>query len=114
MSYIKSIISEDILLQNLFQFGGKLISFENVKQTSPQQAPVQRQLHISQVVTESDLVSRSNQLENALTKGQYAEFCALKISNSTSDAEESVWSFLKVREEVAQFVNLSFLCSLNR
>ncbi|ELU08343.1 hypothetical protein CAPTEDRAFT_20326 [Capitella teleta] len=82
-----------------FGFGGKLISFENVKQTSPQQAPVQRQLHISQVVTESDLVSRSNQLENALTKGQYAEFCALKISNSTSDAEESVWSFLKVNFE---------------
>ena len=82
-----------------FQFGGKLISFEDVKVPAgqQQQQQVSRQVHISQVITEPDLVSRSNQLEAALANNQFAEFCALKISNSKNEMEENIWSFLKVR-----------------
>ncbi len=79
----------------MLQFSGKLITFENIKPANPQQ-PVQRQVHISQVITETDLVARSNQLENALNNGQFSEFCSMKVANCKSDVEENIWSFMKV------------------
>ena len=79
-----------------FQFGGKLVCFENSKSTNPQQ-PDERLVNISQVVTETELVSRSNQLEHALSNGQYSEFCALKIANCQDELDQNIWNFLKVR-----------------
>ena len=80
------------------------MTFENVKpatshahQQQQQQQPVQRLVHVSQVVTEVDLVTRSNQLESALVNNQLSEFCVMKIGNSKSVLEESVWNFLQVR-----------------
>lgn len=67
---------------------------------------MQRLVNISQVVTETDLVSRSNQLENALTTNQFAEFCNLKISNSKDDTEESIWNFMKVGVTLLFFKSL--------
>ena len=78
----------------LFQFGGRLVTFEDTKPQNPQQ-PVQRQVYISQVVTETDFVTRSNQLEVALLNGQFAEFCSMKIANSKNEIEENIWNFLK-------------------
>ena len=79
----------------IFQFGGKLITFENVKPANPQ-VPVQRVVHVSQVVTETGLVTRSQQLEAALTNGNYADFCSHKASNTRDVAEQSIWNFMKV------------------
>ena len=79
------------------------MTFENVKPATShahhqqQQQPVQRLVHVSQVVTEVDLVTRSNQLESALVNNQLSEFCVMKIGNSKSVLEESVWNFLQVR-----------------
>lgn len=79
-----------------FQFGGKLVCFENSKSANPQQ-PDEQLVNISQVVTETELVSRSNQLEHALSNGQYSEFCALKIANCQDELDQNIWNFLKVR-----------------
>ncbi len=66
-----------------------------MKPQNPQQ-PVSHYVHLSQVVTETDLIASSNQLETALTNGQYQEYCALKIANSKDMKEEEIWNFLKV------------------
>lgn len=80
----------------LQQFGGKLVTFECPAAGKPLQTSPQRIVHISQVVTETELVTRSNQLQQALSAGQYLEFCALKASNSASAMEENIWNFLRV------------------
>ncbi|XP_013384747.1 protein transport protein Sec31A-like [Lingula anatina] len=94
-----------------FGFGGCLVSFEASKPPQQQQAhqPVQRQVFISRVVTENDLVARSSQLESALGAGQFQEFCAMKIANCQDPMEESIWNFMKVnfeRDPRKSFLNL--------
>ncbi len=71
------------------------MTFDNIQPQNPQE-PSQRRVQVSQVVTETDLVSRSAQLEMALTNNQFGEFCSLKIANSKNDIEENIWNFLKV------------------
>ena len=72
------------------------MSFENSKGQSPHQ-PAQRQINMSQVVTETDLLSGSLQLEQALSNGQHLEFCAMKATNCTDRMQENIWNFLMVR-----------------
>jgi protein transport protein SEC31 len=55
------------------------------------------QINVSQVVTEQDLVNRSNLLEGALASGSFAEFCHTKIESGDDDLDSTLWSFLKVR-----------------
>lgn len=76
------------------QFGGKLLTFENVK-AQPGQA-ASRQVTVSQVVTEMDLVTGSLQLEQAMHNGQHVEFCAMKAANAGDQMQESIWNFLMV------------------
>ncbi len=78
----------------MLQFGGKLVTFESPR-PEQQQAPP-RHVSVSQVVTETELVARSDQLETALTNAQYNEFCAMKIANSKNPQDEEIWNFLKV------------------
>ncbi|ESO89042.1 hypothetical protein LOTGIDRAFT_106381 [Lottia gigantea] len=81
-----------------FAFGGKLVSFGHMKSTNPQQ-PVPKQVYISQVITETEIVNRSSQLEQAINNNQFLEFCAMKASNCNDNMEESIWNFLKVNFE---------------
>ncbi|CAG5125258.1 unnamed protein product [Candidula unifasciata] len=81
-----------------FAFGGKLVSFGLDKPTQPQQ-PVPRTVTISQVVTETELVVRSNQLQQAMNSGQFSEFCAMKAANSNDLMQENMWNFMKVNFE---------------
>ncbi|GAB1598791.1 protein transport protein Sec31A-like [Argonauta hians] len=86
-----------------FGFGGKLISFEHVRGTvHPTQTPTAAQtqnqprpVYISQVVTETDLLQRSNQLQNALNNNEIVEFCTMKAENCTDSMEQNIWLFLK-------------------
>lgn len=55
---------------------------------------------MSQVVTETDLVTGSLQLEQALGNGQHVEFCAMKAANSNDSMQESIWNFLMVNNPV--------------
>ena len=87
-----------------FSFGGKLVSFGNSAD------PAQRnQVHISQVVTETEFLSRSHELENCLLTGQLVEYCDLKIQACTDEKEMKLWLFLKSNfdnEPRMQFLNL--------
>lgn len=77
------------------QFGGKLVSLENVK-PGPQQ-PTAHVVHVSQVVTETAFLKRSDQLQTTLSSGNFVDFCQAKIDAAHNEFERTVWSFLKVR-----------------
>ncbi|XP_033744006.1 protein transport protein Sec31A-like isoform X4 [Pecten maximus] len=83
-----------------FAFGGKLVSFEGAKALPSSQQPASpREVFISQVVTETDLITSSSQLEQSLMNGQYVEFCAMKAANCQDIMQESIWNFLRVNFE---------------
>ncbi|XP_054583762.1 protein transport protein Sec31A isoform X5 [Eptesicus fuscus] len=82
-----------------FSFGGKLVTFENVKVQSQQGAELQQHVFISQVVTEKEFLSRSDQLQKVVQSQGFVNYCQKKIDASQSDFEKNVWSFLKVNFE---------------
>ncbi|XP_060751936.1 protein transport protein Sec31A isoform X2 [Tachysurus vachellii] len=87
-----------------FAFGGKLVSLENIKPTPQQQQQQQQQpmahiVHISQVVTDTDFLNRSNQLQATLTSGSFVGFCQRKIEVAQNEFEKTIWAFLKVHFE---------------
>uniref|UniRef100_A0A8C9AEB9 Protein transport protein Sec31A n=1 Tax=Prolemur simus TaxID=1328070 RepID=A0A8C9AEB9_PROSS len=84
-----------------FSFGGKLVTFENVRVQSQQGAEQQQQHHvfISQVVTEKEFLSRSDQLQQVVQSQGYIAYCQKKIDASQIEFEKNVWSFLKVNFE---------------
>lgn len=55
-----------------------------------------KQVNISQVTTEQELVNRSYELEGALASGSFIQYCNSKVENSTQELERTLWSFLKV------------------
>lgn len=87
-----------------FSFGGKLVTFENIKMQSQQgadqqQQPQQQHVFISQVVTEKEFLSRSDQLQQVVQSQGFINYCQKKIDASQSEFEKNVWSFLKVNFE---------------
>ncbi|XP_039701529.1 protein transport protein Sec31A isoform X14 [Pteropus medius] len=86
-----------------FSFGGKLVTFENVKMQSQQGAEQQQQqqqpVFISQVVTEKEFLSRSDQLQQVVQSQGFVNYCQKKIDASQTEFEKNVWSFLKVNFE---------------
>uniref|UniRef100_A0A3Q3A956 Protein transport protein Sec31A n=1 Tax=Kryptolebias marmoratus TaxID=37003 RepID=A0A3Q3A956_KRYMA len=78
-----------------FAFGGKLVSLEN---PTPQQ-PTSHLVHISQVVTETTFLRRSDQLQATLSSGRFVDFCQEKIDAAENEFEKTVWSFLKANFE---------------
>lgn len=81
------------------QFGGKLVSLENAQTNTQQpQQPTAHVVHISQVVTETAFLKRSEQLQATLNAGSFVDFCQEKISAAENKFEKTLWSFLKVRE----------------
>uniref|UniRef100_F6SLB0 Protein transport protein Sec31A n=1 Tax=Equus caballus TaxID=9796 RepID=F6SLB0_HORSE len=85
-----------------FSFGGKLVTFENIRMQSQQGAEQQQQQHhvfISQVVTEKEFLSRSDQLQQVVQSQGFVSYCQKKIDASQTEFEKNVWSFLKVNFE---------------
>ncbi|XP_072480077.1 protein transport protein Sec31A isoform X9 [Notamacropus eugenii] len=83
-----------------FSFGGKLVTFENVKPQLGAEQQLQRpQVHISQVVTEKEFLLRSDYLQQVVQSQGFVSYCQKKIDASQTDFEKSVWSFLKVNFE---------------
>lgn len=70
------------------QFGGKLVTLDN--------KPSAHVVHVSQVVTETDFIDRSNQLQATLNEGNFLEYCQTKIEAAQNEFEKTIWSFLKV------------------
>ncbi|XP_043304084.1 protein transport protein Sec31A isoform X11 [Cervus canadensis] len=85
-----------------FSFGGKLVTFANVR-TQPQpgaeQQPQRHHVFISQVVTEKEFLCRSDQLQQAVQSQGFVGYCQRKIDASQTEFEKNVWSFLKVNFE---------------
>uniref|UniRef100_A0A665WXL5 Protein transport protein Sec31A n=1 Tax=Echeneis naucrates TaxID=173247 RepID=A0A665WXL5_ECHNA len=80
-----------------FAFGGKLVSLEN-SSPNPQQ-PTSHVVQISQVVTETAFLKRSDQLQGTLTAGSFVDFCQEKIDAAENEFEKTLWSFLKANFE---------------
>uniref|UniRef100_A0A7N8YNW4 Protein transport protein Sec31A n=1 Tax=Mastacembelus armatus TaxID=205130 RepID=A0A7N8YNW4_9TELE len=80
-----------------FAFGGKLVSLENTN-LNPQQ-PTSHVVHISQVVTETAFLKRSDQLQATLSAGSFVDFCQEKINAAENEFEKTIWSFLKANFE---------------
>ncbi|XP_057675041.1 protein transport protein Sec31A [Corythoichthys intestinalis] len=91
-----------------FAFGGKLVCLENGP-ANGQQPGGPRLVHVSQVVTETTFLTRSEQLQATLSAGTFQEFCQEKIQASQDQFEKTVWSFLKANFESdirSQFLEL--------
>ncbi|XP_022054027.2 protein transport protein Sec31A isoform X4 [Acanthochromis polyacanthus] len=83
-----------------FAFGGKLVSLENTKPNPQQpQQPTSHVVHVSQVVTETAFLKRSDQLQATLSSGSFVDFCQEKIDVAENEFEKTVWSFLKANFE---------------
>ncbi|KAM5320702.1 protein transport protein Sec31B isoform 1-T1 [Glossophaga mutica] len=83
-----------------FAFGGKLVTF-GLPSTSAHQVP-QPCLHfvfISQVTTESELLMRSAELQEALGSGNLLSYCQNKIQRASQQSEKILWQFLTVTLE---------------
>ncbi|KAK9829183.1 hypothetical protein WJX72_004364 [[Myrmecia] bisecta] len=82
-----------------FGFGGKLVQFHNVKRQAQNGDTFQTaQLMLQQVVTETGLVTRSTQFEEAISGGErpaLVTFCDAKASASPPQDAET-WAFLRV------------------
>lgn len=91
------------IFKNVFslQFGGKLVSLENAKPNPQQpQQPTSHVVHISQVVTETEFLKRSEQLQATLGAGTFVDFCKGKIDAAGNEFEKTIWSFLKVPRRI--------------
>ncbi|KAL6066811.1 hypothetical protein STEG23_038124 [Scotinomys teguina] len=93
-----------------FAFGGKLVTFGLPSipvQQMPQPCP--RPVYLSQVVTESDFLTRSAVLQEALASGNLLNYCQSKIHQASMPCEKMLWQFLKVtleRDSRLQFLRL--------
>ncbi|CAL1599669.1 unnamed protein product [Knipowitschia caucasica] len=83
-----------------FGFGGKLVTFECLKPPPGQTSQSgHRQVHLSQVTTETEFLSRSRELQTALQTGAFNTYCQSKIQTAQSDTEQDIWKFLLVNFE---------------
>lgn len=51
-----------------------------------------RKVFVSQVITNQELIQRSNELEAAVKSGQYSDFCKGKAENAPNDHKRKVWN----------------------
>ncbi|XP_054720841.1 protein transport protein Sec31A-like [Uloborus diversus] len=80
-----------------FGFGGKLVYFGNevTNQSQMGEQIPSRYVHISQVITEPELLKKSEKLESSLANGNLLEFCQNRVENSSTDQEKITWNFLQ-------------------
>ncbi|KAK9727541.1 hypothetical protein QE152_g19107 [Popillia japonica] len=97
-----------------FGFGGKLISLTTEKpQHNAQTGQIESPMHlvyISQVITESELVNKSAQLEQAMEYGNFIDYCKNKADLTTDQHKKYIWHFLRAHfEENSQSELLNLL-----
>lgn len=64
---------------------------------------------MSQVVTEPEIIKRSDELEVALQSGQYIEYCQNKVASHSDPHTQDIWNFIGANFQVdsrAQMLNL--------
>lgn len=86
------------------QFGGKLITFNNNS----------KQIEMSQVITEPELVERSVKLEDVLANGNFEEYCRLKADEMPDQQGRYIWYFLKANFEANPRAEMLNLLGMNK
>lgn len=67
-------------------------------------------VYISQVITESELVNKSAQLEQAMEYGNFIDYCKNKADLTTDQHKKYIWHFLRAHfEENSQSELLNLL-----
>ncbi|XP_043843257.1 protein transport protein Sec31B isoform X4 [Dromiciops gliroides] len=93
-----------------FAFGGKLVTFGlSSPPTQQMPQPGSRLIFISQVTTESELLARSKELQEALGSGSLLNYCQRQIQQASLPSEKDIWQFLKVtleQQSRTQFLKL--------
>ena len=79
------------LLIYFCQFGGRLVSFGNTRGEG-----VPKTVSMSRIVTETEFLNKSRDLEQALAQGSLGQFCDRKIGDTSNPADKNIWSFMKV------------------
>ncbi|XP_054160185.1 protein transport protein Sec31B-like [Oppia nitens] len=86
-----------------FGFGGKLVTYNKVISQSQTQPPVQYTQHvlnIYHVMIDSELISRSEKLENALNNGNFSDYCRYKIAeHSDNENLSNAWKLVELHLE---------------
>ncbi|CAK9812673.1 Protein transport protein Sec31A [Anthophora quadrimaculata] len=75
-----------------FGFGGKLTIFGSTSTDPNMPANSNRKVIISQVVTQADLIQRSNELEEVLKTEQYSDYCKGKANQTTDGHRKKIWN----------------------
>ncbi|XP_067626754.1 protein transport protein Sec31A isoform X3 [Eurosta solidaginis] len=73
-----------------FGFGGKLVYFNGKS----------KQVQVSQVVTEPDLVQRANALERSLADANYVDYCRERADQTHDQNGRYLWYFIKANFEL--------------
>lgn len=82
-----------------FGFGGKLVTFNGANRT----------VTVNQVITDPELVDRSNRLEKVLAEGTFVDYCRQKADQTNDQHSRFLWYFLKANFEEnpnAEMLNL--------
>uniref|UniRef100_A0A8C6H299 Protein transport protein Sec31A n=1 Tax=Mus spicilegus TaxID=10103 RepID=A0A8C6H299_MUSSI len=83
-----------------FAFGGKLVTFGLPSiPVQPVAQTCSRPVFISQVITESEVLTRSVVLQEALGSGNLLNYCQSKVQQASLPCEKILWQFLKVTLE---------------
>ncbi|KAG7202003.1 hypothetical protein KM043_004690 [Ampulex compressa] len=75
-----------------FGFGGKLIIFENESADPNVSTSPCRKVIISQVVTQPDVVRRSEELEETLKTERYLDYCIKKAEMAADEHGKKIWN----------------------
>ena len=54
-----------------------------------------KRVTVSQVITDSELVEKSQHLESALQTGHLHEYCNYKIESASNETQSSIWRFIQ-------------------
>uniref|UniRef100_W8BC14 Protein transport protein Sec31A n=1 Tax=Ceratitis capitata TaxID=7213 RepID=W8BC14_CERCA len=73
-----------------FGFGGKLVHFNGQS----------KQVQVSQVVTEPELVERANALERSLTEANFVDYCRERADKMPDQNGRYLWYFIKANFEL--------------
>jgi protein transport protein SEC31 len=87
-----------------FAFGGKLVTFGrtalvtagiDTNDQANQLAIINNQrITINQIITDADLVDKSQHLEQTLQTGNLIEYCNYKIETSNNSSQSNIWQFI--------------------
>ncbi|XP_029659389.1 protein transport protein Sec31A isoform X1 [Formica exsecta] len=75
-----------------FGFGGKLVIFENQPvDLASRKGDSNRKVIIAQIITQPNLIQRSNKLKATLETEQYSDFCKEKMEKSPDEHTKKIW-----------------------